>query len=87
MKTVKNRMAEPETRNPKPSPEPLPAPAVAVSVPVATPGLICPCCGRGMVPRVYSTRDKGRYASCSLCAGKFFFTTDAANKPISARRL
>ena len=66
-------------------PEVKPAREVVLKIPVR--GMICPCCGRGMQPRV--VRGKGanaRVMLCTLCAGKFLVTY-RAGKPAFARPL
>lgn len=37
-------------------------------------GVICPCCGRGMVPRKTGVKPGRTYAECVLCGGKMVFT-------------
>ena len=33
--------------------------------------LVCPCCGRGMSPRVIKTDGNRKRLSCGLCGGRF----------------
>ena len=55
--------AEVETRLP-------PVPELPVELPVA--GMVCPCCGRAMVPRRLKTLPQGStYNKCSMCGGTF----------------
>lgn len=49
--------------------EKAPEPAKFVNVTVRA--LMCPCCGRGMSPRVLKTEDNKRRMRCGLCGGLF----------------
>lgn len=67
----RDRMARPVDR------EGVPVPVQRVEVPQpALRGVICPCCGRGMVPRRTGTRPGRVYASCTLCGGRMVFVGD-----------
>ncbi len=72
-----NRMAAPKNRG-RPIPStttPLPEPVQHVDVPQGPlAGIICPCCGRGMVPRRDRTQESKCYARCTLCSGRMLLT-------------
>jgi hypothetical protein len=36
--------------------------------------MICPCCGRGMTPKIVRTEPTKRYINCTLCGGKMTLT-------------
>lgn len=98
--TQRDRMARLDTRAATPLPPPRgpgrpsqkelderpPQPAQVVIITVPVEALICPCCGRGMTPRVIDTRGNKRTVFCSLCAGRFLITYDEG-KPSFVRRL
>ncbi len=72
---LSDRMAAPKNRGrgrpPKTEVENRPPPIEAGPVPLPL-GWICPCCGRGMVPKVLrSVSQELKYCSCTLC-GKGF---------------
>ena len=49
--------------------------------------LVCPCCKRGMTPRVVKTLEVNkRKLECSLCGGKFIATYEK-NQPATVRAL
>ncbi len=58
---------------------PEPVVEAMVTLPPVT-GLICPHCGRAMVPRVLSVQPKRRYVSCTSC-GRNLTLTYTAEKP------
>ncbi len=71
---VQNRMstgAKKRGRPPKaviearPTPTPMQPAAVTVS------GLVCPCCGRAMVPKYLRVVEGVRYNRCTSCGGQF----------------
>lgn len=69
---IQNRQASPKKRG-RPTkaeiesrPVPIPADPIPLNV-----GRICPCCGRGMVPKVLRSTENVKYCSCTLCGGSF----------------
>ncbi len=78
---IPNRMSSPNKRGrgrpPKEEVENRPAPIEAGPVPLPV-GWICPCCGRGMVPKVLRSVSPGlKYCSCTLCGKGFKLYTQA----------
>ena len=68
---INNRQARGRGRPTKAEVESRPAPVEAVTnVPVPV-GTICPCCGRGMVPKVLRVEASKRTLLCTLCARRF----------------
>jgi hypothetical protein len=73
METPNNRQVDPANKRGRPRKEvvearPEPIPADPIPLPV---GRICPCCGRGMVPKVLRGTNDVKYCACTLCGGKF----------------
>lgn len=72
---VKNRMegdgAKKRGRPTKAEAQDRPFAQPSPDVPVPVTGCICPCCGRGMVPKVIRSNSSGSNNRCTLC-GKLF---------------
>ena len=87
---IQNRTADVRGRGrpPKSIPTPLPEPVENIEVPQKPlPGITCPCCGRGMVPRRDRVQENKCYARCSLCDGRMVLTFENSGKYVSVRRL
>ena len=50
-------------------------------------GLVCPCCGRAMVPRVVNTAGLQRTLLCRLCGGRIRATYGSNGRPAYVRVL
>ncbi len=50
-------------------------------------GLICPHCGRAMVPRVINTAGVQRTISCTLCGGRMRAIYEEDGMPVLVRKL
>ncbi len=48
-----------------------PDPIEYQAVDVVTAGVLCPCCGRGMVPKTLRRDDAVWSCRCSMCGGRF----------------
>jgi hypothetical protein len=70
-----NRMTTPRKRGPGRPPKAEiearpPATPLVDNVPLPV-GMICPCCGRGMVPKILRSDDAAKTCTCTLCAKRF----------------
>lgn len=83
MKNVPNRMADTVNRTPASAPQP----AQVVEIQVKRLALVCACCGRGAMAKVYKTDGLNRYMQCEDCGGKYVATYDKKGKPISTVRV
>ncbi len=61
---------------------PAPIPADPIPLPV---GRICPCCGRGMVPKVLRGTNTEKYCKCTLCGGSFKMWIEGARGWLAQR--
>jgi hypothetical protein len=67
MNTTSKKRGRPPKEVVAARPEPTPMQPAAVTVS----GLVCPCCGRAMVPKSLRVTDGIRYNRCTSCGGSF----------------
>jgi hypothetical protein len=85
-----NRMATPAVRRGRPPNSVVAArevPTEIIPIPEAAKlphiqPMTCPQCGRGMTPKIRSTKGGSRYVTCALCARMMKITYQADGKQI-----
>ncbi len=74
MDEINNRMSttgKKRGRPPKAVIEARPEPKLYEPAAITVSGMVCPCCGRAMMPKILSAGEYGKYCRCTLCAKRF----------------
>lgn len=85
MDDVQNRMATPGKKRGRPTKAAIEArPPAKLFEPAAVTvsGMVCPCCGRAMVPKVLRVTDSGKYCRCTSCGGQFRVYLDGTHRKV-----